>query len=123
MALPTAPVIAGDPIAAPVPADDAPPAYKNPFLWVPSSYLAMGLIYVTVGSVANIMFKNMGMENDKAAFWSSIALSFATTPRGSQIRRSPRSLVCAKPSLSTGIAPAMESNASWEMAILTMSAI
>jgi hypothetical protein len=26
-----------------------------------------------------------------------IALSFATTPRGSQIRRSPRSLVCAKP--------------------------
>jgi PAT family beta-lactamase induction signal transducer AmpG len=72
MALPTAPVIAGDPIAAPVPADDAPPAYKNPFLWVPSSYLAMGLIYVTVGSVANIMFKNMGMENDKAAFWSSI---------------------------------------------------
>ena len=30
----------------------------------------MGLIYVAVGSVANIMFKNMGMENDKAAFWS-----------------------------------------------------
>src|SRR5579871_1732908 len=50
----------------------ARPAYKNPFLWVPSSYLAMGLIYVTVGSVANIMFKNMGMENDKAAFFSSI---------------------------------------------------
>ena len=48
------------------------PPYRNPFLWVPSSYLAMGLIYVTVGSVANIMFKNMGMENDKAALWSSI---------------------------------------------------
>ena len=31
----------------------------------------MGLIYVTVGAVANIMFKNMGMANDKAAFWSS----------------------------------------------------
>ena len=46
--------------------------YKNPFLWVPSSYLAMGLVYVTVGSVANIMFKNMGMPNDQAAFWSSI---------------------------------------------------
>ena len=77
MALPPAPVIAGDPSAQPIPAapptsaDDAP-TYKNPFLWVPSSYLAMGLIYVTVGSVANIMFKNMGMENDKAAFWSSI---------------------------------------------------
>jgi MFS transporter, PAT family, beta-lactamase induction signal transducer AmpG len=47
-------------------------AYPNPFLWVPSSYLAMGLIYVTVGSVANVMFKNMGMDNAKAAFWSSL---------------------------------------------------
>jgi MFS transporter, PAT family, beta-lactamase induction signal transducer AmpG len=46
--------------------------YPNPFLWVPSSYLAMGLIYVTVGSVANVMFKNMGMDNTNAAFWSSI---------------------------------------------------
>jgi MFS transporter, PAT family, beta-lactamase induction signal transducer AmpG len=46
--------------------------YPNPFLWVPSSYLAMGLIYVTVGSVANVMFKNMGMDNTSAAFWSSI---------------------------------------------------
>jgi len=47
-------------------------AYPNPFLWVPSSYLAMGLIYVTVGSVANVMFKNMGMDNTKAAFCSSL---------------------------------------------------
>ena len=63
-------------IAGDVPVADATdagaPSYKNPFLWVPSSYLAMGLIYVTVGSVANIMFKNMGMENDKAAFFSSL---------------------------------------------------
>ncbi len=48
------------------------PSYPNPFLWVPSSYLAMGLIYVTVGSVANVMFKNMGMDNASAALWSSI---------------------------------------------------
>ena len=47
-------------------------SYPNPFLWVPSSYLAMGLIYVTVGSVANVMFKNMGMDNTKEAFWSSL---------------------------------------------------
>src|SRR3954465_9732090 len=58
--------------AATVEAETATPTYKNPFLWVPSSYLAMGLVYVTVGSVANIMFKNMGMPNDQAAFWSSI---------------------------------------------------
>ena len=50
----------------------APRAYANPFLWVPSSYLAMGLIYVTVSGVANIMFKNMGMTNAEAASWSSL---------------------------------------------------
>ena len=33
----------------------APIAYKNPFLWVPSSYLTMGLIYITVGAVANLV--------------------------------------------------------------------
>jgi PAT family beta-lactamase induction signal transducer AmpG len=38
----------------------------------------MGLIYVTVGSVANVMFKNLGMDNEKAAFWSSI-LAFPYT--------------------------------------------
>jgi len=47
------------------------PAYKNPFLWVPSSYLTMGLIYVTATTVANIMFKNMGMDNEQATKWSS----------------------------------------------------
>jgi len=57
---------------------EAKGAYPNPFLWVPSSYLAMGLIYVTVGSVANVMFKNMGMDNTKAAFWSSL-LGFSYT--------------------------------------------
>lgn len=60
------------PPASDVNAPQAAPAYKNPFLWVPSSYLTMGLIYVAVGTVANIMFSNMGMPNDKAAFWSSI---------------------------------------------------
>jgi PAT family beta-lactamase induction signal transducer AmpG len=47
-------------------------SYANPFLWVPTSYLAMGLIYITVSGVANIMFKNLGMDNAKAAFWSSL---------------------------------------------------
>jgi PAT family beta-lactamase induction signal transducer AmpG len=47
-------------------------AYAPPLWWVPSSYLAMGLIYVLVSGVANIMFKNLGMDNAKAAFWSSL---------------------------------------------------
>src|SRR5436305_11208353 len=63
--------LTGD-VNATVELEPATPTYKNPFLWVPSSYLTMGLIYVAVGTVANIMFRNMGMENDKAAFWSSI---------------------------------------------------
>src|SRR3954468_22147896 len=48
------------------------PTYKNPFLWVPTSYFTMGLVYVTVGSVANIMFLNLGMSNHQAALWSSL---------------------------------------------------
>ncbi len=47
-------------------------SYANPFLWVPSSYLAMGLIYATVSAVANIMFSNLGMKDAQAAFWSSL---------------------------------------------------
>src|SRR5215471_14511464 len=47
-------------------------AIKSPFLWVPTSYLTMGLIYVTVTSVANIMFKNLGMDNAQATSWSSL---------------------------------------------------
>jgi PAT family beta-lactamase induction signal transducer AmpG len=71
MSPPTASIGGAGAIAA-APVEEAAPAYKNPFLWVPSSYLTMGLIYITVGAVANIMFKNMGMANDQAAFWSSI---------------------------------------------------
>ena len=44
----------------------------NPLGWVPTSYLAMGLVYVTVGSLANIMLRNVGLSNEQAAFWSSL---------------------------------------------------
>src|SRR6476620_6925105 len=69
MAPPTSAITGEGAIAAPGAA--ATPAYKNPFLWVPSSYLTMGLIYVTATTVANIMFKNMGMDNEQATKWSS----------------------------------------------------
>lgn len=71
MAGPSPGAIADTQDASGISAEGAP-AYKNPLLWVTTSYLSMGLVYVTVGSVANIMFKNMGMANDQAAFWSSI---------------------------------------------------
>ena len=71
MALPPASVDGA--ISAPDAA--APPAFKNPFLWVPTSYLTMGLVYATVAAAASIMFKNLGMDNARATFWSS-ALGF-----------------------------------------------
>ena len=46
--------------------------YAFPLWWVPSSYLAMGIVYILVSGVANVMFKNLGMDNAKAAFWSSL---------------------------------------------------
>jgi len=70
MSPPTVSVTGEGALAQPAAAEA--PAYKNPFLWVPSSYLTMGLIYITVGALANIMFSRMGMPNDQAAFWSSI---------------------------------------------------
>ncbi len=51
------------------------PKAKHPIFWVPSSYLAMGTIYMTVTSVTTIMYRNLGMSDASAAFWAS-ALGF-----------------------------------------------
>jgi PAT family beta-lactamase induction signal transducer AmpG len=48
--------------------------YTNPFLWVPSSYLAMGLIYGTVTGLSKTMFFHMGMGIDGATFWAGVML-------------------------------------------------
>jgi PAT family beta-lactamase induction signal transducer AmpG len=45
---------------------------SSPLAWVPTTYLTMGLVYVTVGSLANVMFKNLGLPNEQATFWSSV---------------------------------------------------
>lgn len=44
---------------------------KHPLLWVPTSYFAMGTVYVTVTTASTIMFRNLGMSTAEAAFWSS----------------------------------------------------
>jgi PAT family beta-lactamase induction signal transducer AmpG len=51
---------------------DVKPSYKSPSLWVPTSYFAMGTVYTMVTTAANIMFSNLGLENDKAALYSSL---------------------------------------------------
>jgi len=57
---------------------EAKPSIKHPMLWVPTSYLTMGLVYIMVVQASNILFKNLGMENDKSALYSSL-LGFTFT--------------------------------------------
>ncbi|MBK9991745.1 MAG: MFS transporter [Verrucomicrobia bacterium] len=51
----------------------APPPKKpaHLLLWVPTLYLAMGLPNVTVGAVAAIMYKNMGVSTETIAIYTS----------------------------------------------------
>lgn len=45
-----------------------------PLLWVPTGYFTMALGYVMLTSVTAIMFKNLGMDNGKAAQYSSMLI-------------------------------------------------
>ncbi len=54
---------------------------SSPLLWVPSSYFTMALGYVMLTSVTAIMFKNLGMDNGKAAQYSSmLILAYTVKP-------------------------------------------
>ncbi len=46
----------------------------SPLLWVPTGYFTMALGYVMLTSVTSIMFKNLGMDNGKAAQYASILI-------------------------------------------------
>ncbi|QNA89057.1 AmpG family muropeptide MFS transporter [Massilia sp. Dwa41.01b] len=47
---------------------------RSPLLWVPSGYFTMALGYVMLTSVTAIMFKNLGMDNGRAAGYSSLLI-------------------------------------------------
>ncbi|MES2129295.1 MAG: MFS transporter [Pseudomonadota bacterium] len=47
---------------------------KSPLLWVPTGYFTMALGYVMLTSVTAIMFKNLGMDNGRAAQYSSMLI-------------------------------------------------
>ncbi len=47
---------------------------SSPLLWVPSGYFTMALGYVMLTSVTAIMFKNLGMDNGRAAQYSSLLI-------------------------------------------------
>jgi PAT family beta-lactamase induction signal transducer AmpG len=46
----------------------------SPLLWVPTGYFTMALGYVMLTSVSAIMFKNLGMDNGKAAQYASMLI-------------------------------------------------
>lgn len=47
---------------------------RSPLLWVPTGYFTMALGYVMLTSVTAIMFKNLGMDNGRAAQYSSMLI-------------------------------------------------
>jgi PAT family beta-lactamase induction signal transducer AmpG len=49
-------------------------AIRSPLLWVPTGYFTMALGYMMLTSVTAIMFKNLGMDNGKAAAYSSMLI-------------------------------------------------
>ena len=51
-----------------------PERSRHPLLWVPSGYFTMALGYVMLTSVTAIMFKNLGMDNGRAAQYSSLLI-------------------------------------------------
>ncbi|WP_295748525.1 MFS transporter [Undibacterium sp.] len=53
----------------------------SPLFWVPTGYFTMALTYMTLTSVTAIMFKNMGMDNGKAAEYASyLILAYTIKP-------------------------------------------
>ena len=54
-----------------MPSTPAPKKSPHPLAWVPTLYLAMGLPNVTVGAVAAIMYKNMGVSTEDIAIYTS----------------------------------------------------
>ncbi len=44
---------------------------KSPIRWIISVYFAMGLPFITLSLVSVVMFKDLGVDNEKIAFWTS----------------------------------------------------
>lgn len=45
---------------------------RHPMHWVPSLYFVEGLPYFVVATIAGLMFKSMGVGNDKIAYWTGL---------------------------------------------------
>jgi PAT family beta-lactamase induction signal transducer AmpG len=73
------------------------PKPRLPITWVPSLYFAQGLQFFVVMLIAGLMFKNMGVPNDRIARWTGlIGLAWAFKPLWSpflELARSKKAVV------------------------------
>lgn len=54
---------------------------RSPFWWVPTAFLSMGMGYIVLTNVSSIMFKNLGMDNGRAAeYASAFILAYTIKP-------------------------------------------
>jgi MFS transporter, PAT family, beta-lactamase induction signal transducer AmpG len=62
-------------------APPAAPVARSPLAWMPSLYFVQGMQFFVVMLIAGLMFKNMGVENDKIARWTGVlGLAWAFKP-------------------------------------------
>lgn len=47
---------------------------RHPFLWIPSTWFAMGLPFVALSASSVIMFKSMKVSDTQIAFWTSLIM-------------------------------------------------
>ena len=48
------------------------PSSRNPWVWIPTLYIAEGLPYALAMSVSVVLYKNLGVSNAAIAFWTSM---------------------------------------------------
>ncbi len=48
------------------------PTRRKPISWVPSLYFVQGMQFFVVMLIAGLMFKNMGVPNDRIARWTGL---------------------------------------------------
>ena len=52
--------------------DKPPPSNRNPWSWIPSLYFAQGIPNIAVATLSVVMYKNLGISNTDAAFYTSL---------------------------------------------------
>jgi PAT family beta-lactamase induction signal transducer AmpG len=64
-------VLRSQPSTATTPAESSGSKSRNPWSWIPSLYFIQGLPNVLVVSVSVVLYKNLGLSNSAAAFYTS----------------------------------------------------